>query len=463
MRRALAPVLALALSACAAPRLARDGTFVFQEGGRGAAIVTANGVEIHDVTDRPAPVNARDPFEPWRAPIGFILPANGRFTETSQATVIATPYLAVVLRPSDTRVPSWGGEVLVRVDLISPAPAGVARVGENVAIVIQGSGEETVAVTDRILRQLAGRDRVVVIDDAGDRIVPLLPASNRSLVTAAVEKRLSARPKKPDLPRALSVAGDSLREASLAQRVLVVGTGHGAAADDRVARALAALAARGVATASVSSSRGADRRALSLLGAKSALDPDLGARLLEIEAIVPASGPTTYRDMTLTFEGTPAPSHVIEASGAEVRWRLDAGELFVGDIRAGESRTDVVRVSVPRWVPGERFHFTVTVTADDLAYGGPRSFSAHVPCVYDDDIERIATSRHGDVIAYASALATVRRLDAAFMGAGIDRVGGLRRLAELHVQSMRLLARDTKDRAIAEQADMLGGLLQLSP
>ncbi len=451
-------LVSAAASACGAPRLAKDGTFFFQEGGRGAAIVTANGIEIHDVTDRPTPVNARDPFEPWRAPIGFILPANGRFTETSRATVIATPYLAIVLRPSDTRVPSWGGEVLVRIDLISPAPEGVARVGENVAIVLQGKGEETSEVVERILHQLAGRDRVIVFDDAGERVVPLLPASNRSLVLAAIEKRAARRAKAPDLPRALRAAGASLTESALRQRVIVVGTGH--PLDDATGRELAALAARKVDVAAISSSRKADRASLAKLAARSATDPDLGPRLMEIEEIVPASGPTTYRDMSLTFEGTPAPSHVIEASGAEVRWRLDAGELFVGSIRAGESRTEVVRVSVPAWVAGERFHFTVTVTADDLQYGGPRSFSAEVPCVYDDDIERIAKSRHGDVIAYASALATLKRLDAAFIGAGIDRVGGLRKLAELHVRSMTLLARDTKDHAIAEQADMLGGLLQ---
>ena len=88
-----------------------------------------------------------------------------------------------------------------------------------------------------------------------------------------------------------------------------------------------------------------------------------------------------------------------------------------------------------------------------------RTCSAKIPCIYDDDIERIAESRHGDVIAFASALATLKRLDRAFVGDGVDRVGGLRALAVMHARSMSLLARDTRDPAIREQAEVLRALL----
>ncbi len=128
-------------------------------------------------------------------------------------------------------------------------------------------------------------------------------------------------------------------------------------------------------------------------------------------------------------------------------------------MRAGEARTEMLRVTVPAWVPNEEFKFTVTARVDDLSWGGPREFTAEVPCVYDDDIERIAKSRHGDVIAYASAMATLRRLDRAFIGEDVSKAGGLRKVAELHARSMQLLARDTKDFATQEQADMLAALL----
>jgi hypothetical protein len=171
---------------------------------------------------------------------------------------------------------------------------------------------------------------------------------------------------------------------------------------------------------------------------------------------------TTFRDVRLTFEGTPAPSHVIEASGGAALWRLDAGEVLLGDVRAGEARTEVLRVSVPAWVPNEELRFTVKARVDDLEYGGPREFVAEVSCVYDDDIERIAKSRHGDVIAYASAMATLRRLDRAFVGEDVARASGLRKVAEMHARSMQLLARDTHDFATQEQADMLAALLAVT-
>src|SRR6185369_11036752 len=158
-------------------------------------------------------------------------------------------------------------------------------------------------------------------------------------------------------------------------------------------------------------------------------DADILDRQGMVRTAIPQAGITTFRDVHLTFQGTPAPSHVIESSGGETRWRLDAGELVLGNVRAGEARTEVLRVTVPPWVPNEAFRFTVTARADDLSWGGPREFAADVPCVYDDDIERIAKSRHGDVIAYASAMATLRRLDRAFIGDEVERAGGLRRIA----------------------------------
>jgi len=214
----------------------------------------------------------------------------------------------------------------------------------------------------------------------------------------------------------------------------------------------------------VSTRAGADRAPLEELAAAGNTTLGASASLEEREdAIldaVPAAGSAAFRDVVLTFEGTPAPSHVLEASGGDVAWRLDAGEVALGDVNAGDQRTEVVRVTVPAWVAREAFTFTVTARFDDLANGGLRGeVTATLPCIYDDDLERIAKSRHGDVIAYASALATVKRLDAAFVGAGIDRAGGLRSIAELHARSMALLARDTHDRAIGEQAEMLRALL----
>ena len=78
---------------------------------------------------------------------------------------------------------------------------------------------------------------------------------------------------------------------------------------------------------------------------------------------------------------------------------------------------------------------------------------------YSNDIERIAKSRHGDVIAYASALAMVRRLHRAFAGSMVDQVGGLRTMVAWQAQSLGALARATRDPALATQAEILATLL----
>jgi hypothetical protein len=447
-------VLAVATATgCERPYFGRDGTVTFPQGGaRGAAVLTANGVEYRDREDVPQRLVVRDPNEPWRAPIGFILPKDGRFTVASVPHVLATTGLAIVLRPSDTRVPSWGGEVLVRVDVIAPAAEGTARWGENVAIVIDGDGPDAVLLADTALAQLAGRDRVTIIDAHGARtIVPLMPASNRSMVIAALSTHLKrrARPAR-ELARAVRDAAAAIAttgsNSDVTQRVLVLGE---AAVNDGADQAgiaeIAKLAERGVQVAQVPTRGDDDSRS---------------ERIEAVRQAIPQAGMTTFRDVKLTFQGTPAPSHVLETSGGDARWMLDGGVLALGNVRAGEARTEVLRVSVPAWVPGESFRFTVTAHVDDLQWGGPRDFSADVPCVYDDDIESIAKSRHGDVIAYSSALATLRRLDKAFVGDEIDRAGGLRRIAEMHAKSMQLLARDTKDFATQEQADMLAALLK---
>jgi hypothetical protein len=445
---ALPVVLLLVASACGRPMLARDGTLIFPEkGAHGATVVTANGLEFRDVTEVPERVVVRDPYEPWRAPVGFLVPASGRFTRTSSPTLVTTPGLAIVLRPSDTRVPSWGGEMLVRIDTLAPAAPGAARWGEDVAIVLDGRGRDARVLADVALARLGGRDRVVVVDSGDGRVVvPTMPASNRSLVLAAIERRLASPPEAPPDPsRAVSVALAALSGGTL-RRVLVL-SDAGAAVREDATRGLGDAFVPLEVVATTEESGGAV----------------LDDRMRELEKFLPSTGAAALDDVVLTFEGTPAPSHVLEASGGDARWQLEGGELALGDMRAGDERVEVVRVSVPAWTPGEAFTLKVTARFGDVALGSERrEMSAELPCAYDDDIERLAGSRHGDVIAYASALATLSRLDAAFVGGDGPRPD-LRPVARMHARSLALLARDMGDRAAAEQAAMLEALLDAGP
>jgi hypothetical protein len=458
-----------ALVSCAGPVVARDGTVVMQQkgAGNGASVMTTNGLEYHDRTDVPQRVVVKDANAPWRAPVGFILPTNGRFTQTSQPTLLTAPGLGIVMRPSDTRVPAWGGEVLIRIDLLAPTAPGMTREPEQVAFVIDGIGPDTMALSDAAIGQLGGHDHLTVIDARGVHVVvPTMPASHRSLSSAALTKRLAdARPATGDLGAALERARSVVGTSGGRMIALFTDGESGKHLDAHATAVLRALAQANIPVLIVSTSQHANFDALNALSAEASgtlvSDETLDARMKTLRDDLPAPGPVIFGDVVLTFEGTPAPSHVIEASGGDVRWRLDAGELALGDVVAGEMRTEVVRVTVPAWVPGEKFSFAVTAhVTDPSQHNERREFRAAIPCIYDSDISRIAASRHGDVIAYASALATLSRLDEAFVGPGVERAGGLKALAQLHAESMTLLARDMKDPQIAEQAEILSALLQ---
>ena len=451
------------VSGCEAPFLAKDGTLVFPEhGARGASVLTANGLEFRDREDIPPRVVRRTVDEPWHAPVGFILPRNGHFTETSRPTVVATTGLAFALRPSDSRVPAWGGEVLVRIDVIAPAAQGTARQGERIAIVLDGGGVDSLVLAGAALDQLGAYDHVSVIDTTGTKIVvPPIPANHRSLAEAAIERRLRGVARtRGDLASALTIARN-LVGAAPGSRVLVLTDGTTAPTVSTEAEAQA-LARSGAVVNAVATRAGVPPVFLSAIvagGGVAHADDDVTSRTAAVKVAIPAAGMPVFKNVVLTFAGNPAPSHVLETSGGGVRWRVDSGELVLGDVIAGEARTEVVRVTVPPYLSGHSFTFELTAHAHDVSTGGERTFTAEIPCVYDDDIERIANSRYGDVIAYASALATLKRLDAAFVGDDVDRAGGIETLARLHAQSMTYLARDTHDRAITEQAEVLNALL----
>jgi hypothetical protein len=297
------------VAGCDRPYVARDGTVSFQEkggNGHGASVLTANGVEYRDNSEPPTAILRRSADEPWRAPIGFILPKDGRFTKTSAPTVLSTTGLAIVLRPSDTRVPSWGGEVLVRVDVIAPAAEGTARWGENVAIVLDGDGADAPALADAALAQLAGRDRVTILDARGARIiVPTMPASHRSMMIAALKNNMRPHTRAArDLPAALRAAGAAVTSPEVTQRVLLLTDEAMTPADTTEVQR---LTQRGVQLGSVRT-RGVD---------------DLDERLEAVRTQIPQAGLTKFRDVRLTFEGTPDASSTCDgALGARRRRSL---------------------------------------------------------------------------------------------------------------------------------------------
>ncbi|HZF48681.1 MAG TPA: hypothetical protein VE093_08535 [Polyangiaceae bacterium] len=475
---ALAVLAAIAGIGCAPPVLSRAGQLVFAQGGaRGASVLTANGVEFIDRTDIPAPVVRRSANEPWRPATGFLLPPDGIWRETSKPVAVSGRGLAVILRSSDALIPSWGGEILLRIDAVVPAAAfphaaPSLRPAKKLVIVVDGHGPNTAPLVRVALDNLGERDRVAIVDSARARtIMPLVPGTHRTLLGAAVERVVGSaeRPGAParDLAAALALARGWLTVRSvgplgLVRHVLVITDGAGVAEGARSGRIIPELRSLAAAGARVTGVGSADRLSR---GDLEALGPDVFAGGLFAERedavarAVPPPGDTVLRDVSLVVSSVPAPSRVVELSGGSSVLALEADRIHLGDLYAGEARTEVARVAVPVWVPGEPLELTVTASYTDAATGEPLSASSTIRGRYSNDIERIAKSRHGDVIAYASGLAMVRRLHRAFAGSMVDQVGGLRTMVAWQAQSLGALARATRDPALATQAEILATLL----
>lgn len=475
---ALAALPALAALSCGGPVLTRDGQLAFPTGGaRGASVLTANGVEFLDRREIPQPVVRRSADEPWRPATGFLIPASGVWRATSVPMPISGHGLAVVLRSSDELIPSWGGEILLRLDVIAPAaafPAAAAsvRAPMRLAIVLDGPVADTAALVASAIENSGASDRVGLIL-AGPRhpVLPPIAGSHRTLLSAAVERLIAQSTRAPvrgpdrDLAGAFTLArqwltvsapGDS---AAPDRRVLVISDGAGVASGGAgLAREVAALAASSVQVVAVGAER-LDPAALAPLGEGAHAGGSLDDRRAAIESAVPAPGDVVLDDVELTLASVPAPARVIETSGGHSALGLDRDRLLLGELYAGEARTEVIRLALPAWVPGEPLDLTVAATYRDTASGLPQTAETTIHCRYSADIEQIAEARRGDVIAYASALAMVRRLHRAFLGSDVDRLGGLRPMAALQARSLVQLSKTNGDPALWAQAEVLTTLL----
>jgi hypothetical protein len=471
-------ILACAAIGCGAPVLTRDGQLAFAQGGaRGASVLTANGVEFLDRKEIPQPVLRRSADEPWRPATGFLIPASGVWRSTSVPMPIEGHGLAVVLRSSDELVPSWGGEILLRLDVIAPAAAFPAaapsvRAPLRVALVLDGPLADTAALVESAVENAGAADRIgLIVSGPRHAVLPPIAGSHRTLLEAAVERLIAQSARAPqrgpdrDLAGALALArrwltvsapGDS---AATDRRVLVISDGVGVASGGApLASEIAALAAASVQLVGVGAER-LDPAALSVLGEGMHASGSLDERRAAVEAAVPAPGDVVLDDVELSLASVPAPARVIETSGGHSALGLDRDRLMLGELYAGEARTEVVRLVLPPWVPGEPLDLTVTANYRDTASGLPQSAFTTIHCRYSADIEAIADARRGDVIAYASGLAMVRRLHRAFLGSDVDRLGGLRPMAALQARSLVKLSQTNGDPALWAQAEVLTTLL----
>jgi len=125
----------------------------------------------------------------------------------------------------------------------------------------------------------------------------------------------------------------------------------------RLAQETQALAAAGVELIAVATDR-LDPGALAALGVGQAAAASLDDRKDIVDRSLPPPGEVVLDDVTLSTSSVPAPARMIEVSGGDAALGLYADHLSLGQVYAGEARTEVARVALPPWVPGEALDLT---------------------------------------------------------------------------------------------------------
>ncbi|HEU4536893.1 MAG TPA: vWA domain-containing protein, partial [Polyangiaceae bacterium] len=280
--------LAALAAGCAHVTPTRDGQLVFAPGaGEGASVLTANGVEYLDRTAHPKPVVRTSASDPWTPATGFLMPPDGVWRYVSSPLSLAVGALNLTLRASDSYVPSWGGEVLVRLDAAVDAAAfpgadATRRPPLRLVVVWASSQPPEAPLIERMLGGLGEGDRVAVVDAFGARvIVPPLPGAERTLVEGALKRRLASKRKgKRDVGAALRQARALLDAKAAAPRpgggvpfgrVVVVSDGKGLG--PAVAEQVAALGRAGAGPLALGASDAVGVEALAPLGAHAFAGP----------------------------------------------------------------------------------------------------------------------------------------------------------------------------------------------
>jgi hypothetical protein len=451
------------LAACVActPALTRDGQLVFTPGAdKGGSILTANGVEYVDRTYVPKPKVRTSAFEPWSPAGGFLLPADGVWKRISRPLRIALPRLRLVARTSDGLVPSWGGELLVRLDAAVPSDARSRQPVAFGLVMADRAGAGT-PLAHAALEALGTDDLVGIVDADGSRVVlPAVPCTHRTLASAALERRVGRhRPTaRRDLAWAMHQAVALLAEHTrVVPRLLVIADAQ--PIDGSVDLELAALDRAGVNVVAVAANEQVAHSGRGPFAARLVTGDDQ-ARLAAIWAAIPEPREAVIDDIQVSFTSVPAPAHIVEASGGDVESDLETDRMRWPAMRPGEARTEVVRLSLPVWTPGEPFELDLSASYRELGTGRTRYERGRFVMRFSDDVYLLGEERYGDVLAYASALAMVHRLGRTFLGSRADSVDGFRGLVEWQAHSMFDLSRRFRDPAMLSQGLVLEALLQ---
>jgi hypothetical protein len=419
------------VTGCITPALSQDGQLVFTPGAsRSAILLTASGVEYTDREDVHPPRVRTSPYDPYEPPRGFLLPQEGRFRHVAAPIEAHDGSLSLSLRAGDALVPAWGGEMLVRLDLI--ARGGEEHAPLHFIVVFDGQPEALDTLGCQATSRLFASDRAALIDSRGARtLVSAVPGAQRALLSGAIHQRHALTATR-DLSGALAAA-KKLVEAHAGEhglpRVLLLTDGEDLETHQAAIDALKTTGAQ-LFTARPGDQMGFPESALAA------------------------------REISLSLTSSPAPARLIDGSGGKRAALPDEDLLFLGNLSAGQGRSEIVRLVLPTSTGNAGYRLAATVRYTDPASGEERHFHADLDLRYSDDPDAIATHRAADVIAYGSELALVGKIDRAFLGTAASSVSGLRDLVEYQRRSLLMLGGELRDGSpLRDQAEILHELV----
>jgi hypothetical protein len=443
------------LSACATPTLTADGQWVFSAGKPGAVVLTANGVEFRDNSAVPRPKPRSDPFEPWEAPTGFLVPTSGRFTKLAPRYQIAGPGLSMEVRASDRWVPSWGGEVFLMVHISNPVQP--KRKAHSLVVVMDGDSEDQRSLLHTALATLRSSDRLALVDAHGAQVlVPPISHAFGSMIRAAAEKRVQERSKKARrrLLGALQTANQLLAQepSGNIRQLIIISDGGGIGNDGQAIRSQVGRILKTGVKVSAVTSRALPDETIRVFGYKKFVQVSLNNQQEAMDTLVFPASPVALTTMELHVSGVPAPVHVLNASEGVAYSTLEEDVIPLTNLHQGEQKSVMIRLVAPVWVPRERMELQV-----DISYqwrGELYQQSIAVPLRYSDRLAQLADDRHADVLAQASALSVLGLMPN-------DAFGGrraLQNLLKIEASSLEQLANERSRPPLRAQAELLHSL-----
>ncbi|MDP3275157.1 MAG: hypothetical protein Q8Q09_08185 [Deltaproteobacteria bacterium] len=430
----------------------------------------APGGGLRDQGERrpPSPHVARSAFDRWRPPDIGLLPPAPLQQQPSQPVRITAGSVELTLRLSDTRAPSWGGDAYVRMDL--RARGTDPRPPRDLAVLIDTRDANTLDRAKRLAQELfetlreGDRGALLTTDERGVVRVPLLSYGAVPLLlarTAAITAHGD-----DDLSRGIERGLQMLtHESERVVRLVVLSGNGGLVTGETIAALELAQSARvEVMLVPLTEAAGhrlepaANRTHALALAPVAATDAAVRTAINELAAL-PRAEPLA-RDLSLVYEATPSPSHLLEVHGGASAWTPSGGEVIFGSVRPGDIRTMVLRVGVPACPTDGNFEPTVRVRWLDAQ--GPHEVSAALSVPYSRRLPEYLAGRSGDVLHYVSLLGTITAIHRAIEGHDARGLDAMYPTASAQARSLQAYATLHGDRVMGAQSRLLEELLTVA-